>query len=108
MLLILNDRIPDGTDVSWIWDVDTEKLVANSEKLIVSGDRAYDMALRLRYSQETLNNSDPSEKLIIKADLQEALNTALANTRANETLHILPTYSAMLEVRELLTGRQIL
>ena len=105
VLLVLNDRIPDGTDVSWIWDVDTEKLVANSEALIVSGDRAYDMALRLQYSQEAVNNN---EKLIIKEDLQEALNTALAKTRPSETLHILPTYSAMLEVRELLTGRQIL
>ena len=52
-LLVLNDRTPDGTDVSWIWDVDTEKLVARGGTLIVSGDRVYDMALRLRYSQES-------------------------------------------------------
>ncbi|MFM9157867.1 MAG: MurT ligase domain-containing protein, partial [Dolichospermum sp.] len=55
-LLVLNDRTPDGTDVSWIWDVDTEKLVARGGTLIVSGDRVYDMALRLRYSQESVES----------------------------------------------------
>jgi UDP-N-acetylmuramyl tripeptide synthase len=46
--------------------------------------------------------------LIIKEDLKEAIKTALEQTPEDETLHILPTYSAMLEVRGLLTGRQIL
>ncbi|MGL4622221.1 MAG: DUF1727 domain-containing protein, partial [Chroococcidiopsis sp.] len=100
-----NDRIPDGTDVSWIWDVDTEKLVERGGTLIVSGDRVYDMALRLRYSQPQI---DSKMNLVVKEDLKEAIATALAQTPANETLHILPTYSAMLEVREILTGRKIL
>ena len=104
-LIVLNDRIPDGTDVSWIWDVDTEKLVQLGGNLIVSGDRTYDMALRLKYSQHSLNNNF---KLIIKEDLAEAINTALHLTLTEETLHILPTYSAMLEVREILTGKKIL
>jgi len=105
-LLVLNDRTPDGTDVSWIWDVDTEKLVETGGTLIVSGDRVYDMALRLRYSQQELNNS--GIQLIIEEDLKSAIATALEHTPADETLHILPTYSAMLEVREVLTGRKIL
>jgi lipid II isoglutaminyl synthase (glutamine-hydrolysing) len=104
-LLVLNDRTPDGTDVSWIWDVDTEKLVELGGTIIVSGDRVYDMALRLRYSQTAEDNNF---RLIVKEDLQEAIATALELTPANETLHILPTYSAMLEVRGLLTGRKIL
>lgn len=104
-LMVLNDRTPDGTDVSWIWDVDTEKLVASGGTIVVSGDRLYDMALRLRYSQKDENNGC---KLIIKEDLQEAIAIALEHTPAGETLHILPTYSAMLEVRGLLTGRKIL
>lgn len=104
-LIVLNDRIPDGTDVSWIWDVDTEKLGQLGGNLIVSGDRTYDMALRLKYSQDSLNNNF---KLIIKEDLAEAINTALHLTPTDETLHILPTYSAMLEVREILTGKKIL
>ena len=104
-LIVLNDRIPDGTDVSWIWDVDTEKLGQLGGNLIVSGDRTYDMALRLKYSQDSLNNNF---KLIIKEDLAEAISTALHLTPTEETLHILPTYSAMLEVREILTGKKIL
>lgn len=104
-LLVLNDRIPDGTDVSWIWDVDTEKLVNLGGNLVVSGDRAYDMGLRLTYSQDTLNSPI---NLIIKEDLNQAIQTALSLTPAEETLHIVPTYSAMLEVRGILTGRQIL
>ena len=104
-LLVLNDRTPDGTDVSWIWDVDTEKLVELGGTIVVSGDRVYDMALRLRYSQ---TDEHSNFKLIIKEDLQDAITTALEHTPADETLHILPTYSAMLEVRGLLTGRKIL
>ncbi len=104
VLFVLNDRIPDGTDVSWIWDVDTEKLVAQGGMFVVSGDRVYDMALRLRYSQQ----EDNSLQLIVKEDLREAIATALEYTPRGQTLHILPTYSAMLEVREILTGRKIL
>lgn len=103
-LLVLNDRTPDGTDVSWIWDVDTEKLVERGGTLVVSGDRVYDMALRLRYSQQ----KDNGLQLIVEEDLREAIATALEHTPEDETLHILPTYSAMLEVREVLTGRKIL
>jgi len=105
-LMVLNDRTPDGTDVSWIWDVDTERLVERGGTIIVSGDRVYDMALRLRYSEPDIDSK--KLKLIVKEDLKEAINTALENTPENETLHILPTYSAMLEVREVLTGRKIL
>jgi lipid II isoglutaminyl synthase (glutamine-hydrolysing) len=104
-LLVLNDRTPDGTDVSWIWDVDTEKLVERGGTLVVSGDRVYDMALRLRYSQKS---PESTLNLIVEADLKQAIATALEHTPNNETLHILPTYSAMLEVREVLTGRKIL
>ncbi|BAY17557.1 hypothetical protein NIES21_33970 [Anabaenopsis circularis NIES-21] len=104
-LMVLNDRTPDGTDVSWIWDVDTEKLVERGGTIVVSGDRVYDMALRLRYSEKSLESN---LNLIVEEDLRQAIATALKNTPDNETLHILPTYSAMLEVREVLTGRKIL
>ena len=103
-LMILNDRVQDGEDVSWIWDVDTEKLVTRGGTLVVSGDRVYDMALRLQYSQD----SQPGNvNLILEPDVRQAIATALENTPAEETLHILPTYTAMLDVREALTGRKI-
>jgi UDP-N-acetylmuramyl tripeptide synthase len=106
-LIVLNDRIPDGTDVSWIWDTDTEKLVSLGGTIIASGDRVYDLALRLEYSREKLEQEKDNFRLIIKEDLAEAIETALELTSTEETLHILPTYSAMLEVRGLLTGNKI-
>ena len=107
-LLILNDRIPDGTDVSWIWDVDTEELVKLGGNLIISGDRTYDMALRITYSSEEIAQDQTNFNLIVKENLPEAIATALEHTSPAETLHIIPTYSAMLEVREILVGRKIL
>jgi lipid II isoglutaminyl synthase (glutamine-hydrolysing) len=104
-LMILNDRTPDGTDVSWIWDVDTEKFVNQGGIIVVSGDRVYDMALRLEYSKEQV---DGGCQLVVEPDTAKALAKALALSPATETLHIVPTYSAMLEVREILTGRKIL
>lgn len=105
ILMVLNDRTPDGTDVSWIWDVDTEKLVAGGGNIVVSGDRLYDMALRLKYSLDTLNSN---LNLIIEEKLSQAINKALELTAVGETLYIIPTYSAMLEVRKILLGREIL
>lgn len=98
-LLVLNDKIPDGTDVSWIWDVDFDNLPKNS-KIFISGDRAYDMGLRIKYS--TL-----SDFKIIE-NLKDAIDRATGETPTNETLYILPTYSAMLEARKVLTGKKIL
>ena len=103
ILFVLNDRIPDGRDVSWIWDVNFEELL-NSEKITISGDRAYDMGLRIKYSQFTIHNS----QFTIQPDLKKAIKVALNKTLKNQTLYILPTYSAMLEVRKILTGKKIL
>jgi len=105
VLMVLNDRAPDGKDVSWIWDTDTEPLVKANPTLVVSGDRAYDMALRLTYSQG--EHPDLTPPLLVETDLKAAIDRAIAATPAGETLYILPTYSAMLEVREILTGRAI-
>ena len=107
-LLVLNDRIPDGTDVSWIWDVDTEELVKLGGNLVISGDRTYDMALRMTYSSHEIEADKTNFNLIVQEDLHEAINTALDRTSESETLHIIPTYSAMLEIREILVGRKIL
>ena len=100
----MNDRVQDGEDVSWIWDVDTEKLAQRGGTLVVSGSRVYDMALRLRYSQNSNHNN---LNLIVEEDLAQAIKIALDNTPDSETLHILPTYTAMLDVREALTGKKI-
>lgn len=106
VLIVLNDRIPDGRDVSWIWDINLESL-KNFKNVIVSGDRCYDMGLRLKYqlsSEFQISNL----KFKIEENLRKAINKALGKTLSNQTLYILPTYSAMLEVRKILTGKKIL
>lgn len=102
LLIILNDRIPDGTDVSWIWDVDFENLIKKDTTLLLSGDRVYDLALRIKYAgidrqmYKTIEN------------LEEAIMFGLEKTDSSNTFYILPTYSAMLDARKILTGKKIL
>ncbi|GAC1361257.1 MAG: MurT ligase domain-containing protein [Ktedonobacteraceae bacterium] len=50
LLLVLNDNIADGQDISWIWDVDFERIQGHTRALIVAGTRALDLAIRLRYA----------------------------------------------------------
>lgn len=99
LLLVLNDRIPDGHDISWIWDIDLTG-IEDFKKILISGDRAYDMALRIQYADykrfETFRN------------VELAIRTGIAMTKEDETFYILPNYSAMLEVRKILTGKKIL
>ncbi len=99
ILIVLNDRIPDGLDISWIWDIDIENLVKKDANVAVSGDRVYDLALRLKYAEKFSH---------LEQDLEKAINMMAENTLANETLYILPNYSAMLETRKILTGKKIL
>ena len=96
-LIALNDRIADGQDVSWIWDVDFEQLNGIARHIVVSGDRALDLRVRLKYAEI------PSNRIEVVADWQRALTAAAAATPQNETLFILPTYTAMLELRAVLT-----
>jgi UDP-N-acetylmuramyl tripeptide synthase len=103
VLIVLNDRIPDGRDVSWIWDVDFETLLTKDQHIYVSGDRVYDIALRLKYAHPVVTHIDTYPEL-----QKGAIESALAHVPEHETLFILPTYSAMLEVRKILTGRKIL
>jgi len=106
LLLVLNDRIPDGRDVSWIWDVDFEMIPENI-CVIASGDRVYDMGLRMKYTMQECKNAR-MQKLIIEENLRKAIEKGLNKIKTGNTLYILPTYSAMLEVRKILTGRKIL
>jgi len=99
LLLVLNDRVPDGRDVSWIWDVDLPDL-DKFKQIFIAGDRVYDMALRIKY--EGITHFKPFE------ELEEAVDEAVKHTEKDETLFVLPTYSAMLETRKIITGKSIL
>ncbi|MBI4065425.1 Mur ligase family protein [Candidatus Gottesmanbacteria bacterium] len=134
LLFVLNDRIPDGRDVSWIWDVDFELLKEDKRvieepfgyaqgrhdehvkkkykkgekigrytmRISVSGERCYDLAVRLKYADIPLQESQVFE------NLEKAVRQSLEQEHTGETLYILPTYSAMLETRKILTGKKIL
>ncbi len=108
ILLVLNDRIPDGRDVSWIWDVDFE-MIPDDVAVVVSGDRVYDMAVRMKYAR--VENGEwkvESGKIKICESVKDAIEKGLKEISDGETLYVLPTYSAMLEVRKILSGRKIL
>ena len=97
MLAILNDRIADGRDVSWVWDADVETLAPRIGRLTCSGTRAAELALRFKYA------GVPAERIAVDPDLGAALDGALA--RARGRLYALPTYTAMLALRRLLARR---
>ena len=106
ILIALNDRIADGRDISWIWDIDTEILNEFAQNIIVTGDRSYDMGLRMKYSQKLLEIKNL--KLEIEINTEKALNAAIDQTPTSETLYILPTYTAMLDIRKIIGGKKIL
>ena len=99
LFVALNDAIADGKDVSWIWDVDFEPLLARAEHLIASGDRAAELGVRCVYG-----GLDESA-LEVEPDLARALDRGLALTPPGGELVVLPTYTAMLALQRILTER---
>lgn len=99
LLIVINDRLADGTDVSWLWDADFELLAGRVAHVTVAGTRAADMAVRLKYAglEPGLLTTSPT--------LDAALEHARKGLPAGTTLFALPTYTAMLELRELLATR---
>ena len=95
VLFVLNDRIADGRDVSWIWDADFEDLAGTVGTAVCSGTRAVEMAMRLRYAGV--------ENVQVIEELPAALSAAAAGD--GDRLLALPTYTAMLELRELLADQ---
>lgn len=95
----INDKLADGTDVSWLWDVDIEKLLQIQNKTVnfyTAGTRAEDMAVRLKYAGIDTN------KISIIKDYKTLVRTGLSRTPDNHCFYILPTYTAMLEIRKVL------
>jgi UDP-N-acetylmuramyl tripeptide synthase len=98
VLAILNDRDADGRDVSWIWDADFEDFAASIAQLTCSGARGAELALRFKYA------GVPVERITVEPDLSRAVDAALAGADWS-TVYALPTYTAMLELREVLRRR---
>jgi UDP-N-acetylmuramyl tripeptide synthase len=95
-LVILNDGIADGRDISWIWDADFEVAAGHFQSVLVSGTRAEELALRLKYAEWD------EATLTVEPEIKAALVAALQKTPAGDTLTVVPTYTAMLSVREVL------
>jgi UDP-N-acetylmuramyl tripeptide synthase len=95
LAVFLNDDLADGRDISWIWDVDFELLAGRVASLVVSGRRAWDMALRLKYA-------GLAERPEVEHGAALALRRAIDATPPGETLYVIPTYTAMLEARNIL------
>jgi UDP-N-acetylmuramyl tripeptide synthase len=98
-VVALNDAIADGRDVSWIWDVDFEPLLAGLERVVVTGDRAPELALRFKYA-----GFDESA-IEVETSLERALDRGLALTPDGGELVVLPTYTAMLALQRVIAER---
>ncbi len=149
VLFVLNDNIADGRDISWVWDVDFERIAQHTATLAVAGTRALDLALRLKYAgveqqAMTIVTSAPlravkiaykskarsarqhrraskagavrSTQMSIPTDdvinqtptghgIAKALDTAIHQTPAGETLFVVPTYTGLLEIHRELERR---
>jgi UDP-N-acetylmuramyl tripeptide synthase len=110
LLLAVNDNGPDGRDVSWIWDVDFEMCRGRAGLVVVSGQRAPDLALRLKYAE--LPGPDPGPEagsprmpLLVEEDIVLAFWRAIERTPPGETLYVLTTYTAMWALRKELVRR---
>jgi UDP-N-acetylmuramyl tripeptide synthase len=99
LVIALNDAIADGQDVSWIWDVDFEPLLERVGRVVASGGRAEELGLRLLYG------GLPEDRLEVRPSLEEALDRGLELTESRAELVVLPTYTAMLRLRGILTRR---
>ena len=93
-MIAINDQIADGRDVSWLWNVDFSKL---KNVKVCSGIRASDMALRLKYDEIKVG--------AIIEDLKQAVDKF--TTANKKPKRIFATYTAMLEIRKIISGRSL-
>ena len=96
---VLNDRIADGRDVSWVWDADWETLAPHVRRMTCSGTRAAELALRFR------DGGLSDEEIELEPDVGNALDRGLELTPGGGELVVLPTYTAMLALQRVLASR---
>jgi UDP-N-acetylmuramyl tripeptide synthase len=94
-----SNTVVDGEDFAWLWDVDLEQLVPDLASLVVSGTRAEEVALRMKYA-----GANPSD-IRVMPRRQAALNAALAGIPSDEPLYILAGYTPMREFRRIMQQR---
>jgi len=97
VLAVLNDNVADGRDVSWVWDADFEVLADRVRRMTCSGTRAAEMAVRMKYA------GVPEERIVVHESLAGGLDAAIGDGEG--PVYALPTYTAMLALREELVER---
>lgn len=108
LLLGLNSNSPDGRDVSWIWDVEFEACAGRLEYLAVSGQRANDLALRLKYAGVADSSGGPDASALSSPEGEDIVRTffaAIEQTPERETLYVLASYTALWTLRRELVQR---
>ena len=98
-VIALNDAIADGRDVSWIWDVDFEPLLAGLDRLVATGSRAAELALRFAYG------GMPRERIEVVPVARARDRPRARADPAGGELTVLPTYTAMLAMRKIVAAR---
>src|SRR3989304_3736113 len=103
VLFILNDNIPDGRDVSWIYDVEPSLVLSacTGKEVYVSGVRGFDMAVRLDYAGVSFPQKN------VSVSVPEIIEH-IKNKSSVKNVAVFPNYSAMLDFRKMLVGRKIL
>jgi len=96
LIIVINDNAQDGRDISWLWDVDFDRLADPSIRSItVSGLRALDMQLRLKYVEI---------ESIAAPTVESAIDCRLVDGCGN--LYVLVNYTALYEAHKYLEGIQ--
>jgi UDP-N-acetylmuramyl tripeptide synthase len=90
---VLNDNFADGTDISWIWDVDFEYFKLSKSLFVASGIRSEEVALRLKYAGVAIEN------IIQEKDPVKAVEQLAEKLESDEIGYLIPTYTAMMEIR---------
>lgn len=88
IIFVVNDRLADGRDMSWLWDVQFKTVVSKTSKIFTSGIRAYDMAVRLKHDDietETVTSVTKMMQILMQSKYNNVV--------------IIPTYTALFEVR---------
>lgn len=98
-LIAINDLAADGRDVSWLWDVDFEVLASGDGALSTTGIRGADMANRLKYAGVALDRIE-----LLPSDPRTALEQFVLTVPEGSIAYVLPTYTAMLDLRRVLAG----
>lgn len=92
VIIVINDNLQDGTDISWLWDVDFDRLKnANVNEVVVSGIRCQDMRLRLKYTDMYA---------MLESDVERAICERIENGCGN--LYVLVNYTALFSTRVVL------